>query len=114
MRCGAPGDVDQKGDPILNPFGECKRRQGIAAYSFGATRPELAPRILGQLQLVWALHAEGIRLHTGGEFKRVSGVVQNSRAALACFPVGGALPQKEACVVQRGEAEEFHALWGGV
>ena len=37
-------------------------------------------------------------------------MVQNSRAALACFPVGGALPQKEACVVQRGEVEEFHAF----
>ena len=60
---GAPGDVDQKGDPILNPFGECKRRQGIAAYSFGATRPELAPCILGQPAGVGAAR-EGIRLHT--------------------------------------------------
>jgi hypothetical protein len=29
---------------------------------------------------VWALHAEGSRLHTGGEFKKVNGVVQNSYA----------------------------------
>jgi hypothetical protein len=32
---------------------------------------------------VWALQAEGLRLHTGGEFKRVSGVVQNSYARLS-------------------------------
>jgi hypothetical protein len=85
-RCGAgrPGDVDQKGNPILNPYGECKTRQGIAAYSFrGALDPDWAPAYSGSYSLVWDLHAEGLRLHTGGEFKKVSGVVQNSYARLS-------------------------------
>ena len=33
--------------------------------------------------LVWELHAEGLRLHTGGEFKKVSGVTQRSYAWLS-------------------------------
>src|SRR5215217_3499740 len=44
--CGAgrPGDVDQKGNPILDPNNECKTRQGIAAYSFqGALDPDWHP-----------------------------------------------------------------------
>jgi hypothetical protein len=85
-RCGAgrPGDVDQKGDPVLNPYGECKTRQGIAAYSFqGALDPDWAPAYSGSYSLVWELHVEGNRLHTGGEFKKVSGVVQNSYARLS-------------------------------
>jgi hypothetical protein len=32
---------------------------------------------------VWALHVEGDRLHTGGEFKKVSGVTQTSYARLS-------------------------------
>ena len=32
---------------------------------------------------LWELHVEGPRLHTGGEFKKVSGVVQNSYARLS-------------------------------
>jgi hypothetical protein len=85
-RCGGgrPDDVDQKGNPILNPYGECKTRQGIAAYSFqGSLDPDWAPAYSGSYSLVWALHAEGLRLHTGGEFKRVGGVVQNSYARLS-------------------------------
>jgi outer membrane protein assembly factor BamB len=85
-RCGAgrPGDVDQKGNPTLDPFGECQRRQGIAAYSFGgALDPDWAPAYSGSYSLVWELHVEGSRLHTGGEFKKVSGVVQNSYARLS-------------------------------
>jgi hypothetical protein len=85
-RCGAgrPGDVDQKGDPILDPFGECKRRQGIAAYSFGGQLdPNWHPAYSGSFSLVWALHVEGDRLHTGGEFKKVSGVTQTSYARLS-------------------------------
>jgi hypothetical protein len=85
-RCGAgrPGDVDQKGDPILNPYGECESRQGIAAYSFGGQLdPNWHPAYLGGYSLVWALHIEGDRLHTGGEFKRVSGVTQTSYARLS-------------------------------
>jgi hypothetical protein len=85
-RCGAgrPGDVNQKGDPTLDPFGECQRRQGIAAYSFqGALDPDWDPAYSGSYSLVWELHVEGTRLHTGGEFKKVSGVVQNSYARLS-------------------------------
>jgi hypothetical protein len=85
-RCGAgrPGDVDQKGNPILNPYGECKTRQGIAAYSFqGGVLDNWDPAYSGSYSLVWELHVEGSRLHTGGEFKKVSGVVQNSYARLS-------------------------------
>ena len=84
-RCGAgrPGDVDQKGNPTLDPYGECKRRQGIAAYSFGGQLDPWDPAYSGSYSLVWELHVEGLRLHTGGEFKKVSGVVQNSYARLS-------------------------------
>jgi hypothetical protein len=71
-RCGAgrPGDVDQKGNPILNPYGERQMRQGIAAYSLqGVLAPNCAPAYSGSYSLVWALHVEGSRqgssLHTG-------------------------------------------------
>jgi hypothetical protein len=85
-RCGVgrPGDVDQKGDPVLNSFGECESRQGIAAYSFGGQLdPNWHPAYSGSYSLVWALHVEGDRLHTGGEFKKVSGVTQTSYARLS-------------------------------
>jgi hypothetical protein len=32
---------------------------------------------------VWTLHVEGTRLHTGAQFKQVSGVPQNSYARLS-------------------------------
>ena len=84
-RCGAgrPGDLDQKGNPTLDPYGECQRRQGIAAYSFGGQLDPWNPAYSGSYSLVWELHVEGLRLHTGGEFKKVSGVVQNSYARLS-------------------------------
>jgi hypothetical protein len=84
--CGAgrPGDLDQNGIPTLDPNNECKTRQGIAAYSFqGSLAPNWHPVYSGSYSLVWALHVEGSRLHTGGEFKKVSGVVQNSYARLS-------------------------------
>jgi hypothetical protein len=84
--CGAgrPGDVDKNGIPTLDPNNECKTRQGIAAYSFqGSLAPNWRPVYSGSYSLVWALHVEGSRLHTGGEFKKVSGVVQNSYARLS-------------------------------
>jgi hypothetical protein len=84
--CGAgrPGDVDKNGIPTLDPNNECKTRQGIAAYSFqGSLDPDWHPVYSGRYSLVWALHVEGSRLHTGGEFKKVSGVVQNSYARLS-------------------------------
>jgi hypothetical protein len=85
-RCGAgrPGDVDQNGIPTLDPNGECQRRQGIAAYSLQCSLdPNWDPAYSGSYSLVWELHAEGLRLHTGGEFKKVSGVTQNSYARLS-------------------------------
>ncbi len=85
-RCGAgrPGDVDGNGIPTLDPNNECARRQGIAAYSFqGSLDPNWDPAYSGSYSLVWELHAEGLRLHTGGEFKKVSGVVQSSYARLS-------------------------------
>jgi len=85
-RCGAgrPGDLDKNGDPTLDPNNECATRQGIAAYSFqGSLDPAWDPAYSGSYSLVWELHAEGLRLHTGGEFKTVSGVTQNSYARLS-------------------------------
>ncbi len=85
-RCGAgrPGDVDQSGIPTLDPNNECESRQGIAAYSFeGSLDLDWDPAYSGSYSLVWELHVDGLRLHTGGEFKKVSGVVQNSYARLS-------------------------------
>jgi hypothetical protein len=85
-RCGAgrPGDLDKNDNPTLDPNNECATRQGIAAYSFqGSLDPAWDPAYSGSYSLVWELHAEGLRLHTGGEFKTVSGVTQNSYARLS-------------------------------
>jgi PQQ-like domain len=72
------------GEPRLDPNGDCQRRQGIAAYSFqGVLDPNWHPAYAGSYSLVWELHTEGLRLHTGGQFKRVSGVTQNSYARLS-------------------------------
>jgi hypothetical protein len=71
----------------LDPRDECRTRKGIAAYSFdGRLDPNWAPEYSGNYHLVWALHVEGARLHTGGQFKRVSGVPQNSYARLSPRP----------------------------
>jgi hypothetical protein len=79
-KCGA----GRPGEPQLDPNGACQRRQGIAAYSLGGRlNPNWHPAYSGSYSLVWELHAEGLRLHTGGEFKKVSGVVQNSYARLS-------------------------------
>jgi len=79
-KCGA----GRPGDPQLDPNGDCQRRQGIAAYSLGGQLdPDWAPAYSGSYSLVWELHTEGLRLHTGGEFKKVSGVTQHSYARLS-------------------------------
>jgi hypothetical protein len=79
-KCGA----GRPGDPQLDPNGDCQRRQGIAAYSLGGKLdPDWAPAYSGSYSLVWELHTEGLRLHTGGEFKKVSGVTQHSYARLS-------------------------------
>jgi hypothetical protein len=78
-RCGA----GRPGAPQLDPKKMCQTRHGIAAYSFGGKLAPWNPAYSGSYSLVWELHTEGLRLHTGGEFKRVSGVVQNSYARLS-------------------------------
>jgi hypothetical protein len=79
-KCGA----GRPGDPQLDPNGECQRRQGIAAYSLGGKLdPNWAPAYSGSYSLVWEVHSEGLRLHTGGQFKKLSGVVQHSYARLS-------------------------------
>ena len=79
-KCGA----GRPGDPQLDPNGDCQLRQGIAAYSLGGRLdPNWHPAYSGSYSLVWELHTEGLRLHTGGQFKRVSGVTQNSYARLS-------------------------------
>jgi hypothetical protein len=67
-----------------DPDDECQTRKGIAAYSFdGRLEPNWAPEYAGKYSLVWALHVEGTRLHTGGEFLTVNGVTQNYYARLS-------------------------------
>jgi hypothetical protein len=68
----------------LDLNGECQTRKGIAAYSFeGVLEPNWDPLYAGKYSLVWALHVEGTRLHTGGEFLTVNGVTQNYYARLS-------------------------------
>jgi hypothetical protein len=84
--------ADQAGDqcgngrsaPTLDPNDECQTRKGVAAYSFGGRLdPNWDPVYSGSYLLVWTVHVEGSRLHTGGQFNRVSGVPQNSYARLS-------------------------------
>jgi hypothetical protein len=70
--------------PDLDPKDECQTRKGIAAYSFsGQLNPNWSPTYAGKYSLVWALHVDGTRLHTGGEFLTVNGVTQNYYARLS-------------------------------
>ena len=70
--------------PELDPNDECQTRKGMAAYSFeGVLDPDWDPLYAGKYSLVWALHVEGSRLHTGGEFLTVNGVTQNYYARLS-------------------------------
>jgi hypothetical protein len=70
--------------PELDPNDVCQTRKGIAAYSFeGVLEPNWDPLYAGKYSLVWALHVEGSRLHTGGEFLTVNGVTQNYYARLS-------------------------------
>jgi hypothetical protein len=71
------------GRPDPDPNDVCQTRKGIAAYSFGGVlEPNWNPEYSGKYSLVWALHVEGSRLHTGGEFTNVSGVTQTYYARL--------------------------------
>jgi hypothetical protein len=68
----------------LDPNDKCETRKGIAAYSpAGVLNPDWSPTYAGKYSLVWALHVEGTRLHTGGEFLTVNGVTQNYYARLS-------------------------------
>jgi hypothetical protein len=72
------------GNQNLDPNDQCQTRRGIAAYSFsGGLDPNWDPLYAGKYSLVWALHVEGSRLHTGGEFLSVNGVTQNYYARLS-------------------------------
>jgi hypothetical protein len=69
----------------LDPNNQCQTRKGIAAYSFEG-EPKLSdwsPTYAGKYSLVWALHVDGERLHTGGKFLTVNGVTQNYYARLS-------------------------------
>jgi hypothetical protein len=72
-------------DPkTLDPNDQCRTRKGLAAYSFnGALEPNWDPAYAGEYNLVWALHVDGTRLHTGGEFTTVSGIKQTNYARLS-------------------------------
>jgi hypothetical protein len=83
-RCGF-----RSSDPgTLDPYGECQRRNGLAAYSFsGALDPDWDPSLTGKYNLAWALHPEatpaGTRLYVGGEYTKVNGVRQEYYARLS-------------------------------
>ena len=67
----------------LNPYGECVPRSGLAAYSFdGVLDSGFTPSLSGRYNLAWTLLPRGSRLHVGGEFTRVNGVVQSYYARL--------------------------------
>ena len=74
-------------DPgALDPNDQCQTRKGLAAYSFSGTLdPGWDPVLSGKYNLAWALHPEAGtgRLHVGGEFTKVGGVVQNYYARLS-------------------------------
>ena len=80
---GRSGDVDQNGIPTLDPNDKCMTRKGIASYFFDGQLDPWSPTYAGKYSLVWALHVEGERLHTGGEFLTVNGVTQNYYARLS-------------------------------
>src|SRR5215207_6491881 len=78
------------GKQELDPNNECKTRKGIAAYSFsGGLDSDWSPTYAGKYSLVWALHVEGARLNTGGEFLTVNGVTQNYYARLSPTSIKG-------------------------
>jgi hypothetical protein len=85
-KCGHRGG----GTQVLDPNDECQTRKGIAAYSFsGRLDPDRSPTYAGKYSLVWALHVDGARLHTGGEFLTVNGVTQNYYARLSPTSIKG-------------------------
>ena len=55
----------------------------------GRLDPDWDPSYAGKYSLVWALHVEGARLHTGGEFLTVNGVTQNYYARFSPDSIKG-------------------------
>jgi ribosomal protein L27 len=93
-KCGSGQDytaLNPDGTPKLDPqdngdqiVGECATRHGVAAYSFnGDLDLNWSPQYSGSYSLLWTLHAEGSRLHTGGQFKKINGVTQTNYARLS-------------------------------
>jgi hypothetical protein len=75
---------------VQDPDDECRTRKGIAAYSFsGRLDSHWSPTYAGRYSLVWALHVEGARLHTGGEFLTVNGITQNYYARFSPASIEG-------------------------
>jgi hypothetical protein len=68
---------------LLDSENQCQTRKGIAAYSFGGRLDSWSWTYAGKYSLVWALHVDGARLHTGGEFLTVNGVTHNYYARLS-------------------------------
>jgi hypothetical protein len=82
-RCGF-----RSSDPnTLDPNNDCQTRKGLASYTFnGALDPDFDPVYSGKYNLVWALRLDDLdpgKLHTGGEFTKVSGVTQTHYARLS-------------------------------
>src|ERR687889_513392 len=106
---------------LLDPNNQCQTRKGIAAYSFEG-EPKLAdwsPTYEGKYSLVWALHVDGARLHTGGEFLTVNGVTQNYYARLSPDSIKGddrantlAGTPNDDTIYGYGGADRIDA-WGG-
>ena len=71
----------------LDLYGECQTRIGLASYTFnGSLDPDFDPVYSGKYNLVWALRVDDLdpgKLHTGGEFTKVSGVTQAYYARLS-------------------------------
>jgi hypothetical protein len=115
-KCGHRGGAPQ----ALDPNDECKTRKGIAAYSLsGRLDPNWSPTYAGKYSLVWALHPEGARLHTGGEFLTVNGVTQNYYARFSPDSIKGddkpntlAGTPNDDTIYGYGGADHIHA-WGG-
>jgi hypothetical protein len=108
------------GTQALDPNDKCATRKGIAAYSFsGRLDTHWSAMYAGKYSLVWALHVEGTRLHTGGEFLTVNGVTQNYYARLSPASIKGndqpntlAGTPNDDTIYGYGGADRIHA-WGG-
>src|SRR5918993_1085160 len=108
------------GTQALDPNDECATRKGIAAYSFrGRLDTKWSAMYAGKYSLVWALHVDGARLHTGGEFLTVNGVTQNYYARLSPASIKGndqsntlAGTPNDDTIYGYGGADRIHA-WGG-